>query len=83
MATQKTVAYKDIRSELKTGDIVLFSGKYPISWLIRTVTGKEWSHVGMVLNDMSGVGHVELWESTKPDKNIRLVSYATVFKLTL
>ena len=41
--------YEDIRENLKTGDIVLFSGKGGISHGIKLVTNSKWSHVGMVL----------------------------------
>ena len=55
--------YEDIRKDLKTGDIVLFSGKGVISYGIKLVTKSKWSHVGMVLRCI----HLEavfLWEST-------------------
>ena len=40
--------YQDIRSQLKTGDILLFSGKGGISEGIKFFTLSKWSHVGMV-----------------------------------
>ena len=40
--------YKDGRSELRTGDIVLFSGKDFISWVTKKFTKSEWSHVGFI-----------------------------------
>lgn len=55
--------YSEIRDQLGTGDVVLFSGKGGISNLIKNFTRSKWSHVGMVLcipeSDM-----VLLWEST-------------------
>ncbi|MDD5753754.1 MAG: YiiX/YebB-like N1pC/P60 family cysteine hydrolase [Methylococcales bacterium] len=59
--------YKEIRDQLKTGDIILFSGKGGISDGIKLFTFSEWSHVGMVyrLNDpFDERGSVFCWEST-------------------
>jgi len=36
---------------LKTGDIVLFSGTCLVSRLIRLVTRSKWSHIGMIIID--------------------------------
>lgn len=55
--------YEEIRDDLKTGDIVLFSGKGFISWLIKKVTKNEYSHVGMIIR-IDGFDFVALWEST-------------------
>lgn len=55
--------YNKIRNELKTGDIVLFSGKGRISTGIKWFTSSEWSHVGMVLRLLQ-FDMVLLWEST-------------------
>lgn len=43
--------YAQARNRLKTGDIVLFSGRGMVSWLIRRATRSDWSHVGMVIFD--------------------------------
>lgn len=53
--------YDDTRGDLKTGDIVLFSGNGAISTIIKYASRSPWSHVGMVVlaGDM-----VLLWEST-------------------
>jgi hypothetical protein len=59
--TKKT--YQQIRGSLKTGDIVLFSGKGGVSDWIKLFTGSKWSHVGMVLC-LSQMDMVLLWEST-------------------
>ena len=56
-------AYENIRQELKTGDIVLFSGKGGISTGIKWFTQSKWSHVGMVLRLLEWDA-VLLWEST-------------------
>ena len=54
--------YEDIRSDLKSGDVLLFSGRGLASWLIRLRTWSDISHVGMVYK----IGqNVMVWESTK------------------
>ncbi len=59
--------YNEIRSKLKTGDMVLFSGKGIVSNFIKVFTSSPYSHVGMVVKihewDM-----VLLWESTTLSK---------------
>lgn len=50
------------RDDLKTGDILLFSGRGPASRLIQIGTGSKWSHVGMVLRD--DLDLIMSWEST-------------------
>jgi hypothetical protein len=76
--------YTTVRSELKTGDIVLFSGKSAISNVIKLFSGGKWSHVGMVLRLTEFDDGVFLWESTTltdipdwetgvPNKGVQLV----------
>lgn len=55
--------YDTIRKNLKTGDVVLFSGKGAISHGIKLFTFSKWSHVGMVLR-LPDTDTVFLWEST-------------------
>ena len=55
--------YESVRDCLKTGDIVLFSGKGGISHAIKLTTNSMWSHVGMVLR-LPRSQAVFLWEST-------------------
>ncbi len=75
--------YSEIRDELKTGDIVLFSGKGGISAGIKWGTLSRWSHVGMILS-LDEYDFVTIWESTtlsnisdldyqKPRKGVQLV----------
>jgi hypothetical protein len=47
--------YEELRSSLKTGDLVLFSSDELVGRLIRFGTGSVWSHIGMVI-------HIEEWE---------------------
>ena len=54
--------YEDIRDKLKAGDVLLFSGRGFISWLIRLRTWSKISHNGMVYK----IGqNVMVWESTR------------------
>lgn len=59
------MTYTDLRDTLKTGDIILFSGKGGISEWIKWFTRAPWSHVGMVVTFMD---MVLLWESTSLSK---------------
>ena len=59
--------YKEIRPMLKTGDIILFSGKGLVSGMIKWFTGSKWSHVGVVVVDKEW-DMVLLWESTTLSK---------------
>lgn len=66
-----TIKYQSIRKELKTGDIVLFSGKGGISTGIKWGTLSKWSHVGMVLK-LPEYDFVTVWESTTLSNTIDL-----------
>lgn len=59
--------YEDIRNQLKTGDILLFSGKGGISEGIKFFTLSKWSHVGMIYrfdDPRDAKGTIFCWEST-------------------
>lgn len=58
--------YLQHRARLKTGDLILFSGRDGFSEVIKKVTGSIFSHVGMVIWDNTGwLGdRVYLTEST-------------------
>jgi hypothetical protein len=56
-------AYSSIRGELKTGDIVLFSGKGVFSDIIKYGTLSKWSHIGMILY-IPEYDFLTVWEST-------------------
>lgn len=55
--------YDNLRDEIKTGDIILFSGKGTISEAIKFFTRSKWSHLGMVVYIKEWDMNV-LWEST-------------------
>lgn len=64
---ESVTKYTEIRNELKTGDILLFSGKSGISEGIKFFTLSKWSHVGMVYkiqDDLDPKGSLFCWEST-------------------
>ncbi len=41
--------YSDIRSQIRSGDLLAFAGQNPVSELIKLATGSPVSHVGVVL----------------------------------
>ncbi len=54
--------YEDIRSSLKTGDLVFCSGNYYFSKVIQYFTKSVWSHVGVIYKDEQ-LGRVLILES--------------------
>lgn len=42
-------SYEDVRSEIMLGDLLLFQGKAPLSWLIRHLTHGSYSHAGLAV----------------------------------
>jgi hypothetical protein len=59
--------YQALRNQLKTGDILLFSGKSGISEGIKFFTLSKWSHVGLVYrfqDPLDSFGSIFCWEST-------------------
>ncbi len=63
----KAKYYEEIRNDLNTGDLVLFSGKGFVSRMIKRFTRSKWSHVGMVINSVEWDMKL-LWESTTLSK---------------
>ncbi len=63
-ATRSGLKYPDVRSDLKTGDLVLFSGTSFTSSVIKWGIGGKWSHVGVVVRMPAFPERVLLWEST-------------------
>ncbi|MCP3686626.1 MAG: hypothetical protein GY861_28645 [bacterium] len=63
--------YKNIRGDIKTGDILLFSGNSLLSKIIKLTTRSNWSHVGMAI-ESSEHDMMLIWESTvRQKKNSR------------
>ena len=61
--------YSDVRSKLKSGDILFTSGDYLISKAIQKMTGSPWSHVGIVFR-LDSIDRVLLLESVE-DMGVR------------
>lgn len=59
----ETKPYSQIKDDLKTGDLILFSGKYSISNLVEKLEHSMWSHVAMVVR-IPSIEYPLLWEST-------------------
>lgn len=53
----------DLGAELRSGDLLLFSGESLFSHSIRAATNSRWSHCGMVVRDKSGIA--QLWDVSK------------------
>ena len=61
--------YEDIRSKLKSGDLLFTSGNYWVSKAIRKLTDSPWSHVGIVFK-MEKLNRLLLLESVE-DMGVR------------
>lgn len=63
----REIAYSEVQTSLKTGDLVLFHGIETVSKLIEIIEWSFWSHVGMVIlpGDIGLSGDEPLfWEAT-------------------
>ena len=56
------VSYQNIRTELDTGDIVIFGGQYRMSKIIRLVTRFPASHVASIIRENDRIGFIEASE---------------------
>lgn len=63
------LSYPDIRSTLKSGDLLFTSGDYLISKAIQKMTDSPWSHVGIVIR-IPSIDRVLLLESVE-DMGVR------------
>jgi hypothetical protein len=70
--------YQDIRSQLRSGDLLLCSGTGWFSRLIQAATGSEWSHVGLVLR-LEQLDRVMLLESVE-SMGVRAVPLSRYFE---
>lgn len=57
------MSYEKLKPTLKTGDIILFSGRYEMSKLVEWLEGSKWSHVAMVVR-LDGFDEPLLYEAT-------------------
>lgn len=55
--------YDTIRDQLKTGDLVLFSGEGLLSKIVKVATNSKWSHIGLIIYD-EAFDMLTVWEST-------------------
>lgn len=60
--------YAQLREQLKTGDLVLFSGHSLASRIVRIFTGSHWSHIGIVVRLPEMPQTPLLWEATRASK---------------
>lgn len=65
---QSTRPYVQVRDHLKTGDLVLFSGRSLAARIVRGFTGSRWSHVGLVVRLPEMPQTPLLWEATRASK---------------
>ncbi len=72
------VEYEKMRSRIKTGDVVLFSGTGKFSRAIQKITKSVWSHVGVVLVAKE-LGRVFILESLEPH-GVRAVRLSKVLE---
>lgn len=70
--------YDKIRADLKSGDLLFFSGDHWLSSMIRTRSRSAWSHVGIVLR-IEEMNRVFLVESVLGN-GVRMVPMSYVFK---
>lgn len=61
------IRYRHVRSNLQTGDMLLFSGVCLVSKFLRLVTRSLYSHVGVVFRDQD-LDIVYCWDSTRLGK---------------
>lgn len=64
--------YQSIRSQIKSGDVITWRGRGPVSWLIQRWTHR--SHASICLDSYNGDGGKYLIEAWDGEFNIRLLS---------
>jgi hypothetical protein len=69
--TLPLVDYEDVRANIRSGDILLASGNYNFSKLIRRATNSYWSHVAFVLR-IDEIDRVMVLESIE-GKGVRAI----------
>ena len=79
--TLKRYDYKQIRSEIRSGDLLLCSGNYAFSKLIQKATGSCWSHVAFVLR-LDSIDRVMVLESIEGSgvRTVPLSEYVSRFE---
>ena len=46
--SENVLSYRDVRSQIAAGDLLLYRGAHPLSYVIRWITKSEFSHSGMI-----------------------------------
>ena len=67
--------FEDIKDNLQSGDMILCSGNYPVSKIIREVTNSEYSHVGIIHKRGDEICIVESVESV----GVRCVNFESKY----
>lgn len=65
---EQRVPYSQLRSQLATGDLVLFSGNNWSSRIVKYFTFSRWSHIGVVVRLPELGDQPLLWEATRASK---------------
>lgn len=75
--------YKELRHEIRSGDIILCSGNSIFSTLIQKATGSIWSHVGFILR-VDAIDRIMVLESVESIgvRTIPLSSYVRDYNAT-
>jgi hypothetical protein len=69
------IKFNDIKDNLQSGDMILCSGNYPVSKIIREVTNSEYSHVGILHETFDEIVVLESVES----EGVRCVNFETKY----
>jgi hypothetical protein len=72
--------YENIRNELNTGDIILFSGRALFSRIVQIGTRSPWSHIGIVVRFTTPFDFVALWESDITIGGVQLTNLSARIK---
>ncbi|AOM79629.1 hypothetical protein [Pedobacter steynii] len=77
--------FSEIKSELKTGDLILVHGRYPFSWVVTFLQGSNWGHTAMVVlakdidpENKLGLPPLLLWEANTLIKDAAINRWGTV-----
>ena len=68
------VYYESIRSNIKTGDLILFSGNFTSSKVIKFFSKSKWTHIGIVIKFTEPFNYVALWESDAAIGGVQLTN---------
>lgn len=77
------VKYADVRAQIRDGDLLLASGRYAFSRIIRLASASPWSHVAILLR-VNSIDRVMVLESieTRGVRTVAMSEYVTDFEGT-